>query len=83
MRIYLKLFAMLENRLPPGAQDHTMELDMPADATPRAIIERMQIPPALANLVLIDGVHLLREEIETRALQEGDIVSIFPPIAGG
>jgi len=83
MRIYLKLFAMLENRLPPGTKDHTMELEVDPGTTPRHVIERMQIPPALANLVLIDGVHLLKTEIDSRVLKEGESLSIFPPIAGG
>jgi molybdopterin synthase sulfur carrier subunit len=83
MRIYLKLFAVLEKLLPPGTKDHTLELDVPEGTTPRAIIQRMQIPPPLANLVLVDGIHLLKEEIDTRKLQEGESLSIFPPIAGG
>ena len=83
MRIYVKLFAVLENRLPPGTKDHTLEMDVGAGTTARQIIESLQIPPALANLVLIDGVHLLKQEVDSRILKEGESVSIFPPIAGG
>jgi len=83
MRITLKLFAMLDHLLPPGSVDHTAELDMPEGTTPRHIIEKFNIPPPLAHLVMIDGVHLLPKEVETRALKEGETIYIFPPIAGG
>ena len=83
MRIKLRLFAMLETRLPPGSEDHTMELELPGSATARRVIEQMQIPPSMAPLVMIDGTHLPPAEIDQRPLQEGETLSIFPPIAGG
>jgi molybdopterin converting factor small subunit len=83
MRIKLKLFATLETLLPPGAQDHTIELELAEGTCPRAVIERMRIPPALAKLVMVDGFHLTPAEVEGRVLREGETVAIFPPIAGG
>lgn len=83
MIIKLKLFAMLQDRLPPGSKDHTMELEVPAGATPAQVVTQMQIPEEMAHLVLLDGRHLTREEREHMALHEGDVLSIFPPIAGG
>ena len=83
MRIYLKLFAMLDHLLPPGSKDHTAELDVPEGTTPRVLIQRFNIPPQLAHLVMIDGTHLLPKEIDTRVIKEGETVYIFPPIAGG
>lgn len=74
---------MLEDLLPPGSVDHTMDLELPAAATARQIIEQMKIPPALAHLVMVDGSHLTPAEIDHRPLHEGETVSIFPPIAGG
>jgi len=83
MRIYVKLFAMLEDRLPPGSRDHTMALEVGPGMTPRRVIDQLGIPASMAHLVLIGGVHLLPAEIESRPLQEGESLSIFPPIAGG
>ena len=51
--------------------------------TPRRVIDQLGIPASMAHLVLIGGVHLLPAEIESRPLQEGESLSIFPPIAGG
>ncbi|HKI99472.1 MAG TPA: MoaD/ThiS family protein [bacterium] len=83
MKIKLKLFAMLASRLPPGSEDHTMELEVPEGTTPRQVVERLNIPRALATLALVDGVHLTAGEIEAHPLHEGETLAIFPPIAGG
>jgi sulfur carrier protein ThiS len=83
MRLTLKLFAVLAERLPPGSRRHTTEVEVRDGTTVRDLIEQMRIPPELAQLVLIDGTHLTRTEIEQRPLREGETVAIFPPIAGG
>jgi sulfur carrier protein ThiS len=83
MRIKLKLFAMLTERLPPGSVDHTTELEVPEGATARQVVERLHIPPELASLALVDGVHLTRRQFAERTLHEGETLAIFPPIAGG
>jgi molybdopterin converting factor small subunit len=83
MRVNLKLFAMLQDLLPPGTPDHTLPLDLEEGTTARQVIERMRIPKEMAHLVMIDGTHLLPQEINERPLQEGDTLAIFPPIAGG
>jgi len=62
MKIKLKLFAMLSERLPAGAEDHTMELEVPDGATTHQIVRLLGIPPELATLTLLDGVHLTQRE---------------------
>ena len=83
MRIKLKLFAMLSDRLPPGSEDHTMDLEVPDGVTAEQVVEQLEIPPELASLSLVDGVHLNRRQFAQRPLQEGETLAIFPPIAGG
>ncbi|MBI4081168.1 MAG: MoaD/ThiS family protein [Candidatus Lambdaproteobacteria bacterium] len=83
MRIKLKLFATLTALLPPGAQDHTIELELAEGTRVRAAIEQLRIPPELARLVMVDGFHLTPGEVEGRILREGETLAIFPPIAGG
>lgn len=74
---------MLRNKLPPDSNGEETELDLAEGATAQTVIEQLQIPPALANLVMVDGSHLLKEEIRSRPLKAGETVSIFPPVAGG
>ncbi len=83
MKIKLKLFAMLEERLPPGSDDNTMELEVPEGTTASQIVDRMKIPRAMATLAMVDGVHLTPAAFERQALHAGETLAIFPPIAGG
>jgi len=83
MQITLQLFAMLRDKLPPEARRGEMPLELPEGATVRMVIEKMEIPEQLAHLVMINGFHLSREDIDNRPLVEGEVLSIFPPVAGG
>ena len=83
MKVTVKLFAMLRAKLPPDSDGEKVEVEIPAGATARQIIEQMEIPPQLAHLVMINGYHLLPDEIENRPLKAGETLSIFPPVAGG
>ncbi len=41
------------------------------------------MPPKLVHLVLVNGVYIPPEERATRTFVEGDVLAIWPPIAGG
>jgi molybdopterin converting factor small subunit len=43
------------------------------------ILLRLKIPEQIPKIILINGVHGKKEQI----LKEGDVLSIFPPVAGG
>lgn len=83
MMIKVKLFAMLQDRLPPGAKDHTMEVEVEEGATPQQVVDMLRIPPEMAHLVLVDGLHLIPAERNVRRLLPGETLAIFPPVAGG
>jgi molybdopterin converting factor small subunit len=48
-------------------------------------LERLDVPPRQAQMVLVNGVQMPRAPEARRAhgLAEGDVVAIFPPLAGG
>jgi sulfur carrier protein ThiS len=84
MKIELKLYASLMRYLPEGTADrHTASLDVPEGMTPAGLIEVQKLPRESCFLVLLNGVYLTPAERETRQIQEGDTVAIWPPIAGG
>ena len=56
---------------------------MPPDATITRIIEPYGMPPKLVHLVLVNGVFIPPEQRAERTLVEGDVLAIWPPIAGG
>jgi sulfur carrier protein ThiS len=84
MRVQVRLFASLRARLPAAAQGRS-EVEIEAGASLADLIEQLGIPDPLAQMVLVDGLQQprSRERRAERILEEGQTVSIFPPIAGG
>jgi sulfur carrier protein ThiS len=83
MRVTLKLFATLGDYLPPGAQYNQIEIALADGATVAQVVESHQLPPKLVHLVLINGVFVPPEQRAARVLVDGDVLAIWPPIAGG
>ena len=88
MRITFKLFAMLADHLPAQMDGHTREgnalgVDIAEGTTVQQVIDRFNLPPKLVHLVLIDGRYVEKEARATRVLAEGEVLAIWPPIAGG
>ena len=41
------------------------------------------VPEKLVHLVLVNGTYIAADQRSRRTLQEGDVLAIWPPIAGG
>ena len=84
MNITFKLFATLTDYLPAEVRrSNQMVLDVPADASILQIIEPFGLPPKLVHLVLVNGKYIDPEARGTTTLSEGDVLAIWPPVAGG
>ena len=84
MKITFKLFASLTDYLPLHARGgNQMELDVDPAATIAQIVEPYGLPYQLVHLVLVNGRYVAPAERATRTLQAGDVLAIWPPIAGG
>jgi molybdopterin synthase sulfur carrier subunit len=84
MKITFKLFATLTDYLPVTARrSNIVELDVAPDATISQIIEPFGLPPKLVHLVLVNGRYIAPESRLSTTLAEGDVLAIWPPIAGG
>jgi sulfur carrier protein ThiS len=84
MRVTFKLFAMLQDYLPLEARmNNALALDLPEGTTIQQIIERFSLPQKSCHLVLIDGNFVPPAERAGRALEDGETLAIWPPIAGG
>ena len=84
MKITLKLFASLTDYLPPEARrSNIVELEVDAGASILQIIEPFGLPMKLVHLVLVNGHYINPEDRASRTLVEGDVLAIWPPIAGG
>ena len=84
MYITLKLFASLTDYLPPEARyTNILQLEVAPDATIIQIIEPFGLPSKMVHLVLINGSYIEPDKRLSQTLVEGDVLAIWPPIAGG
>ncbi len=84
MRITFKLFATLQDYLPPEAKKtNALTLEVAEASTVAQIIERFSLPQKLVHLVLIDGTFVPPGERAARTLRDGETLAIWPPVAGG
>jgi sulfur carrier protein ThiS len=84
MKITLKLFASLTDYLPPESKyTNIVALDIAPETTIDQLVEEYRLPEKLVHLVLVNGSYVAAELRATRTLAEGDVLAIWPPIAGG
>ena len=84
MQITLKLYASLGDHLPAERRrGNELPLELPAGATVTEAIAPFSLPTKLVHLVLINGVFVPPGQRATRKLADGDVLAIWPPIAGG
>jgi len=76
IEVTVKLFANLRNYGPAKSI-----IDVPEGSSVKFIIEKIKIPKDVGNLIiLINGIPCHTRDC---ILRKGDVVAIFPPLAGG
>jgi sulfur carrier protein ThiS len=84
MNVTLKLYATLSDYLPLEARrDNALALEVEPQTTVAQLIERRNLPLKLTHLVLVNGVFVPPPARAAHVLKEGDVLAIWPPIAGG
>lgn len=83
MKITFKLFATLTDYLPPERHYNALELDVAPHTTIGDLVERFRLPPKQVHLVLVNGVFIEPQLRTSRILSDGDVLAIWPPVAGG
>jgi sulfur carrier protein ThiS len=84
MHITFKLFATLTDYLPTDARrSNLVELEVQEGQTITQIIQPFGLPEKLVHLVLVNGTYIAPENRSTHVLVDGDVLAIWPPIAGG
>ena len=79
MKVEVGLFATLAGYLPPSASGDSVILDLPEGSTLGDLVRVLAIPADLECLQVVNG----RDAPPDQPLADGDVVSIFPPLAGG
>ncbi len=78
MRVKVKLFGPLRDRLPPEKRQLPIEVEIAEGGTVQDVAEQLGIGD-IGFIVLIND----QEGHRNKRLTEGDVVSFFPPLAGG
>ena len=79
----LKLYASLSEFLPSGAVDNKAQIAVGDSDSIAVIIEKFNLPDRLVHLVLVNGVYIEPEDRPSRILAPGEVLAIWPPVAGG
>lgn len=83
MKITFKLFATLTDYLPAERRYNAVELELDPATTIGDLVARFQLPVKLVHLVLVNGVYVDPAARASRTLSDGDVLAIWPPVAGG
>ena len=83
MKVTLKLFASLGDYLPADAKQNAVELNVNDQASTTDLLHRCGLPEQSVHLVLLNGVYVAPGRRSTTVLQPGDVVAVWPPVAGG
>ena len=78
MQIEIRLFGNLKDMVPERKPSISLKtINGPVHVG--RIIKELQLPDDISLITTVNGKHAT----EDQSLQEGDVLSIFPPIAGG
>jgi len=83
MKISIEFYASLMKYLPPGKSRFRRDIKVEDGIKLKPLIEKYNISAKEAHLVLVNGHFVCAEDRDDRVLVENDVVSIWPPVAGG
>lgn len=80
MIVHVKLYASLRRYRPAVELGQTFQIDLPAGATVEQLIQgELRLPPKETAIVLVNGIRQSWDWV----LNDGDMIALWPPIAGG
>lgn len=79
----LKLYSVLAQHLPPGAEKNTATVPVTEATTVGSLIAAFNLPAQHCHLVLLNGVFVAPDARAATPVRDGDALAIWPPVAGG
>jgi sulfur-carrier protein len=79
VKVEVQLFATLARYLPAGVTGDSVTFDVPAGTRVGDIVRSLDLPRDLDCLMVVNGFDAPLDQ----PLTEGDVLSMFPPLAGG
>ena len=56
---------------------------MKPEASIHTVVDTYHVPRESAHLILVNGFYILPEDRDKPVFKEGDVLAIWPPVAGG
>jgi sulfur-carrier protein len=79
VKITVRLFATFRDFLPEAAARLALGMVVDEHETVQGLLKTLHVPDDLAKIILVNGQYAGEDNL----LNEGDIVSVFPPLVGG
>ena len=79
MEIEVRLFATLRDCLPEGSNRFSCKMEIDGHTRVQDILLKLKIPDETPKIILLNGIRGKKDQV----LKEGDVLSVFPPVAGG
>jgi molybdopterin converting factor small subunit len=79
VRVWIKLLSTYRRYLPPDAQGSAYSLEVPVGIRIEELRALLPIPTDESQVILVNG----RTPVSGQVLEEGDMVALFPSMAGG
>lgn len=79
MRVNVKVFATLTRHFPALPLGSALNVELEEGATVEELLKKIGISPSDVIIVLRNGKACQISQV----LEEGDILSLFPPVGGG
>ena len=81
--VTLKLYASLGVYLPAAAERNTAVVQVDDGTTVLDLLDQRDLPREVCHLVLLNGNFQSPVARATARLKAGDVVAVWPPVAGG
>jgi sulfur carrier protein len=79
LKVEIRLFATFRDFLPAGADKFSFTRDFERGTTVGEVMGELKLPDDVPKIIIVNGTHAKPEYV----LEDGDVVSLFPPAAGG
>jgi len=79
MEIEVRLFATLQVYLQKRYRKHSFKMNIETGTTIGSALKKLKIPEQTPKILLVDG----KCSSEDTILEQGNTLSVFPPVGGG
>jgi len=79
MKAEIRLFANFRDFLPEGSKGFSYTMSFDAEKTVNDVMHELKLPDDIPRIIIVNGTHAEPDHV----IKDGDVVSLFPPLAGG